>query len=79
MAISDSLVTAHEHLLRVIPEPRTLEEERLSKPMPAVDPAAVQDAARRFVDALCGEPGAADELRRRGTLVATLTGQGSQY
>jgi len=83
MAISDSLVTAHENLMRVIPKPLTAEEEaervRTGMGLPDVDPAALHDGARRFVNALSADPAAAAELERRGTLCAALTGEGNQY
>ena len=83
MSISDSLVTAHENLLRVIPKPLTADEDaervRTSGLLLNINPAALHDAARRFVDALSTDPAAAAELQRRGTLCATLTGEGSEY
>ena len=83
MAIPGSLVTAHENLLRVIPQPLTAEEEaervRTGKALPEVDPSALHDATRRFVDALSVDPAATAELNRRGTLCATLTADGSEY
>ncbi len=69
MPNSDSLATAHENLLRVIPE----EAEQ------DVDSVALHDAARRFVDACSTEPAAMAELTRRGTLCAKLIGEGSEY
>ncbi len=83
MAISDSLINAHENLLRVIPKPLTTEEEaervRTCKGLPEVDPTALHDAARRFVDAISTEPAMMTELNRRATLCAALTGEGSDY
>ena len=83
MAISDALHTAHENLLRVIPRPLTAEEEaervRTGRGRPDVDPTALQEATRRFVDAISREPAAEAELKRRGTLVTKLTGDGSEY
>ncbi len=83
MAISDALHTAYENLLRVIPKPPTTEEEaervRTGRGHPDVDPAALHDGARRFVDALSADPAAAAELTRRGTLCAKLTAEGSEY
>ena len=56
MSISDSLVTAYNHLLRVIPKPLTAEEKaerrRTGTGRPAdTDPVELHDAARRFVNA----------------------------
>jgi hypothetical protein len=83
MAVSDALLTAHKNLLHVIPAPLTAKEEaervRNGEPLPDINPAELRDAARRFVEALSREPGAADELQRRGTLCETLTGEGSEY
>lgn len=81
--LPDSLVTAYENLLRVIPKPLTTEEEtervRTCRECPDVDPTALHDGARRFVDALSIDPAAAVELTRRGTLCAILTEKGSEY
>ena len=79
MSISDAFATAYENLCRVIPKPPTVEEERKGARRPEIDPKAMQDAVRRFVDALSRDSAAAAELKRRGTLVATLTGEGSEY
>jgi len=83
MAISDALVTAHKNLQSVIPRPLTAEEEaervRTGGWPSKVNPKALHDAARRFVDAFSKEPAAAVELKRRGTLCASLTGEGSKY
>jgi hypothetical protein len=79
----DGLVTAYANLLRVIPRPLTADEEaerfRTRRELPDVDPAALHDAARRFVDAFSTDPSAASELTRRGTLCAILTANGSEY
>jgi hypothetical protein len=83
MAIPDSLVTAYDNLLRIIPNPLTAEEDaervRTGKRLPDVDPVALHDGARRFVDALSADPAVAAELSRRGTLCTKLTGDGSEY
>ena len=56
VSISDSLITAHENILRVIPKPLTADEEaqraKTLAPLSNVDPAALHDAVQRFVDAL---------------------------
>jgi hypothetical protein len=83
MSISDSLATAHANLLRVIPKPLTVEEEveeqSKGRRRPTANPTALHEAARCFADALSRNPAAAAELKRRGTLVAVLTGEGSKY
>jgi len=86
MAISDALHAAHENLLRVLrPLTPTEVDDRVFRGLdvpsvaPDVDPAALHDGARRFVDALSADPAAAAELTRRGTLCATLTREGSEY
>ncbi len=91
MAIPDALQTAHENLLRVIPEPLTAEEEaqgRTRKGPSDTDPAALHDAARKFVDALSVDPAAAagadtarDALRdtdREGDRVSDRQDKGTQ-
>ncbi|MGD0383267.1 MAG: hypothetical protein ABSA77_07100 [Thermoguttaceae bacterium] len=79
MLISDLIITAYDNLLRVIPESLSAEAESKGARLPDINPTALHDVTRRFVDALCKEPATAAELKRRGTLVTTLTAEGSEY
>lgn len=81
--LPDSLVTAYENLLRVIPKPLTAEEEtervRTCRECPDVDPTALHDGARRFVEELSRLPEARAEIERRSKLCVQLTGANTSY
>jgi hypothetical protein len=74
MQLSSSLVATYPDLQRALP---TAEEQRQGAKVAVPD--KVRDVVRVFVDALCENPKAAVELRRRAALVATLTAEGTPY